>query len=85
MTYLNVISRSNGIGRHGPNIDSDGGKTLGHLRKSWKKRKEVKATDKRNSPSEERAPSPDPEKDERSRPGWDFVADDFEGNLPLYS
>ncbi|CAH0729222.1 unnamed protein product, partial [Brenthis ino] len=72
---------SNGIGRHGTNIDSDGGKTLGHLRKSWKKRKEVKATDKRHSPSDERAPSPDPERDERSRPGWDFVADDFEGTM----
>nr|XP_034829940.1 ubiquitin carboxyl-terminal hydrolase 1 [Maniola hyperantus] len=71
---------SNGIGRQ-PNLDADGGKTLGNLRKSWKKRKELKTNDKRNSPSDERAPSPDPEKDERSRPGWDFVADDFEGTM----
>ncbi|XP_047528938.1 ubiquitin carboxyl-terminal hydrolase 1 [Vanessa atalanta] len=71
---------SNGLGRQ-PCLDGDGGKTLGNLRKSWKKRKEVKTNDKRNSPSEERAPSPDPEKDERSRPGWDFVADDFEGTM----
>ncbi|CAH2241875.1 ubiquitin carboxyl-terminal hydrolase creB [Pararge aegeria] len=71
---------SNGIGRQ-PNLDVDGGKTLGNLRKSWKKRKEVKTNEKRNSPSEERPPSPDPEKEERSRPGWDFVADDFEGMM----
>ncbi|XP_032512738.2 ubiquitin carboxyl-terminal hydrolase 1 isoform X1 [Danaus plexippus] len=71
---------SNGLGRQ-PSLDGDGSKTLGHLRKSWKKRKETKTTDKRSSPSEERPPSPDPEKDERSRPGWDFVADDFEGTM----
>ncbi|XP_049869720.1 ubiquitin carboxyl-terminal hydrolase 1 [Pectinophora gossypiella] len=69
---------SNGIGRQ-PSLDGDGGKpSLGNLRKSWKKRKEVK--DKRGSPTEERAPSPAPA-DERSRPGWDFVADDFEGTM----
>ncbi|XP_045447010.1 ubiquitin carboxyl-terminal hydrolase 1 [Melitaea cinxia] len=70
---------SNGLGRQ-PCLDNDGGKTLGNLRKSWKKRKEGKSNEKRNSPSEERD-SPDPEKDERSRPGWDFVADDFEGTM----
>ncbi|CAG5038472.1 unnamed protein product [Parnassius apollo] len=71
---------SNGLGRQ-PTIDGDAGKpTLGNLRKSWKKRKEIKASEKRHSPTEERAPSPaDPEREERSRPGWDFVADDFEG------
>ncbi|KAM3960972.1 ubiquitin specific protease 1 [Aphomia sociella] len=73
---------SNGIGRQ-PSLDGEGAKpTLGNLRKSWKKRKEVKANDKRNSPTEDRAPSPaDAERDERSRPGWDFVADDFEGTM----
>ncbi|XP_068631236.1 ubiquitin carboxyl-terminal hydrolase 1 [Battus philenor] len=74
---------SNGLGRQ-PGLDSDPGKpTLGNLRKSWKKRKEVKANnEKRHSPTEERAPSPaDPEREERSRPGWDFVADDFEGTM----
>ncbi|XP_004931173.1 uncharacterized protein LOC101736682 [Bombyx mori] len=74
---------SNGIGRQ-PSLDGDNGKpTLGNLRKSWKKRKEIKAiNDKRNSPTEEREPSPvDAEKDERSRPGWDFVAEDFEGTM----
>uniref|UniRef100_A0A2A4J919 USP domain-containing protein n=1 Tax=Heliothis virescens TaxID=7102 RepID=A0A2A4J919_HELVI len=72
---------SNGIGRQ-PSLEGDGGKpTLGNLRKSWKKRKEVKA-DKRASPTDDRPPSPvDPERDERSRPGWDFVADDFEGTM----
>ncbi|XP_023934655.2 uncharacterized protein LOC112043475 [Bicyclus anynana] len=72
---------SNGIGRQPTLVDGDGGKTLGNFRKSWKKRKEVKVNEKRNSPSEERPPSPDPEKDERARPGWDFVADDFEGTM----
>ncbi|CAK1598504.1 unnamed protein product [Parnassius mnemosyne] len=73
---------SNGLGRQ-PTIDGDAGKpTLGNLRKSWKKRKEIKASEKRHSPTEERAPSPaDPEREERSRPGWDFVADDFEGTM----
>lgn len=73
---------SNGIGRQ-PSLEGDSGKpTLGNLRKSWKKRKEVKASDKRASPTDDRPPSPaDPEKDERSRPGWDFVADDFEGTM----
>ncbi|XP_026755563.2 ubiquitin carboxyl-terminal hydrolase 1 [Galleria mellonella] len=73
---------SNGIGRQ-PSLDGDGGKpTLGNLRKSWKKRKEVKANDKRNSPTDDRASSPaDLERDERTRPGWDFVADDFEGTM----
>ncbi|CAK1545960.1 unnamed protein product [Leptosia nina] len=71
---------SNGLGR-AQNIE-DGGKTLGNLRKSWKKRKEVKLNDKRTSPTEDRAPSPsDPERDEKSLPGWDFVADDFEGTM----
>ncbi|XP_045534855.1 ubiquitin carboxyl-terminal hydrolase 1 [Papilio machaon] len=73
---------SNGLGRQA-GLDSDSGKpTLGNLRKSWKKRKEGKANEKRHSPIEERAPSPaDPEREERSRPGWDFVADDFEGTM----
>ncbi|KAJ8733488.1 hypothetical protein PYW08_001786 [Mythimna loreyi] len=74
---------SNGIGRQ-PSLEGDSGKpTLGNLRKSWKKRKEVKASDKsRASPTDDRPPSPtDPETDERSRPGWDFVADDFEGTM----
>ncbi|KAG6445829.1 probable ubiquitin carboxyl-terminal hydrolase creB [Manduca sexta] len=73
---------SNGIGKQ-PSLDGDSGKpTLGNLRKSWKKRKEVKTTEKRSSPTEERAPSPpEPEKDERSKPGWDFVAEDFEGTM----
>ncbi|CAD0197272.1 unnamed protein product [Chrysodeixis includens] len=73
---------SNGIGRQ-PSLEGDGGKpTLGNLRKSWKKRKEVKASDKRASPTDERPLSPaDPERDERSKPGWDFVADDFEGTM----
>ncbi|XP_026737008.1 probable ubiquitin carboxyl-terminal hydrolase creB [Trichoplusia ni] len=73
---------SNGIGRQ-PSLEGDGGKpTLGNLRKSWKKRKEVKISDKRASPTDERPPSPaDPERDERSKPGWDFVADDFEGTM----
>ncbi|XP_047503144.1 probable ubiquitin carboxyl-terminal hydrolase 9 [Pieris napi] len=71
---------SNGLGR-AQNIE-DGGKTLGHLRKSWKKRKDVKLNDKRTSPTEERPPSPsDPERDERSQPGWDFVAESFEGTM----
>ncbi|CAG4917949.1 unnamed protein product [Colias eurytheme] len=71
---------SNGLSR--PQTIEDGGKTLGNLRKSWKKRKEVKLNDRRCSPTEERAPSPaDPERDERARPGWDFVADDFEGTM----
>ncbi|XP_072940171.1 ubiquitin carboxyl-terminal hydrolase 1 isoform X2 [Epargyreus clarus] len=73
---------SNGLGRQ-TTIDGEGGKqTLGNLRKSWKKRKEAKearATDKRSSPTEER-PS-EHEHDERARPGWDFVADDFEGTM----
>ncbi|KAI8424039.1 hypothetical protein MSG28_002673, partial [Choristoneura fumiferana] len=69
---------SNGIARQ-PSLD-DSKPTLGNLRKSWKKRKETKASEKRHSPTEERAPSPaDPEREERARPGWDFVADDFEG------
>ncbi|KAI8424042.1 hypothetical protein MSG28_002673 [Choristoneura fumiferana] len=68
---------SNGIARQ-PSLD-DSKPTLGNLRKSWKKRKETKASEKRHSPTEERAPSPaDPEREERARPGWDFVADDFE-------
>ncbi|XP_060801766.1 ubiquitin carboxyl-terminal hydrolase 1 isoform X2 [Amyelois transitella] len=73
---------SNGIGRQ-PSLDGDGGKpTLGNLRKSWKKRKELKASDKNHSPTEERAPSPSElHRDERTRPGWDFVADDFEGTM----
>ncbi|XP_028159564.1 uncharacterized protein LOC135073757 [Ostrinia nubilalis] len=73
---------SNGIGRQ-PSLDGDGGKpTLGNLRKSWKKRKEVLASEKKNSPTEEKSAAPaDPERDERSRPGWDFVADDFEGMM----
>lgn len=75
-----LIICSNGIARQ-PSLDGDSAKqTLGNLRKSWKKRKEVK--DKRDSPTEDRAPSPAP-RDERSRPGWDFVADDFEGILYL--
>ncbi|KPJ19316.1 Ubiquitin carboxyl-terminal hydrolase 1 [Papilio machaon] len=49
---------SNGLGRQA-GLDSDSGKpTLGNLRKSWKKRKEGKANEKRHSPIEERAPSP---------------------------
>ncbi|CAG9559881.1 unnamed protein product [Danaus chrysippus] len=79
-TFEGNFYNINGLGRQ-PSLDGDGSKTLGHLRKSWKKRKETKTTDKRSSPSEERPPSPDPEKDERSRPGWDFVADDFEGTM----
>ncbi|KAJ0178976.1 hypothetical protein K1T71_005751 [Dendrolimus kikuchii] len=73
---------SNGLGRQ-PSLDGDNAKpTLGNLRKSWKKRKEVKANEKRNSPTEERAPSPaESEIDEKSRPGWDFVAEDFEGTM----
>ncbi|XP_073942714.1 ubiquitin specific protease 1 [Choristoneura fumiferana] len=71
---------SNGIARQ-PSLD-DSKPTLGNLRKSWKKRKETKASEKRHSPTEERAPSPaDPEREERARPGWDFVADDFEGTM----
>lgn len=73
---------SNGLGRQ-PSVEGDSGKaTLGNLRKSWKKRKEVKNNDKRASPTEDRPPSPvDTEKDERSKPGWDFVAEDFEGTM----
>ncbi|XP_041970869.1 ubiquitin carboxyl-terminal hydrolase 1 isoform X2 [Aricia agestis] len=82
LLQLHENGDTNGIGRQS-NLDGDSGtKTLGNLRKSWKKRKELKASEKRNSPTEERAPSPhDPERDERSRPGWDFVAEDFEGTM----
>lgn len=73
---------SNGISRQ-PSLDGDASKpTLGNLRKSWKKRKEIKASEKRNSPTEERTPSPaENEIDEKSKPGWDFVAEDFEGTM----
>ncbi|XP_075971367.1 ubiquitin specific protease 1 [Anticarsia gemmatalis] len=72
---------SNGIGRQA-SLETDGGKPTLGLRKSWKKRKEVKATDKRASPTDERPPTPPPaDRDERTRPGWDFVADDFEGTM----
>ncbi|XP_053603306.1 uncharacterized protein Usp1 [Plodia interpunctella] len=63
---------SNGIDRQ-PSLDGDGGKpTLGNLRKSWKKRKEVK---------DKRPPAGAGCGGERARPGWDFVADDFEGTM----
>ncbi|XP_050685124.1 ubiquitin carboxyl-terminal hydrolase 1 isoform X2 [Leptidea sinapis] len=69
---------SNGLGRS--NIEDT--KTLGNIRKSWKKRKEYKVNDKRASPTDERAPTTgDAQCDERARPGWDFVAEDFEGTM----
>ncbi|CAB3226538.1 unnamed protein product [Arctia plantaginis] len=72
---------SNGIGRPA-NLETETGKPTLGLRKSWKKRKEVKTTDKRASPTDDRPPTPPPvDKDERTRPGWDFVADDFEGTM----
>ncbi|XP_063533060.1 ubiquitin carboxyl-terminal hydrolase 1 [Cydia strobilella] len=65
---------SNGIGRQ-PSLDGDSKPGLGNLRKSWKKRKDG---NKRHSPTEDRAPSPaEPD----HRPGWDFIADDFEGTM----
>lgn len=72
---------SNGIGRQA-SLESEGVKPTLGIRKSWKKRKELKATEKRASPMDERPSTPPPvDKDERTRPGWDFVADDFEGTM----
>ncbi|KAL0832555.1 hypothetical protein ABMA28_000758 [Loxostege sticticalis] len=68
---------SNGIGRQ-PSLDGDSGKPLAHLRKSWKKRKEG-AAERKHSPTDERLAAQDT--DPRARPGWDFVADDFEGTM----
>ncbi|KOB67618.1 putative ubiquitin specific protease [Operophtera brumata] len=68
--FLNSVlyTLRNGIGRQ-PSLDGDSSKaTLGNIRKSWKKRRELK--DKRSSPTEDRVPSPQPEKDERSKPGY---------------
>ncbi|KAJ2952030.1 hypothetical protein O0L34_g4291 [Tuta absoluta] len=75
---------SNGINRQ-PSLDGDGGKpTLTNLRKSWKKRKEgkegkdgVDGKERRASPCGEHAPDVAP----HQAPGWDFVADDFEGTM----
>ncbi|KAI5646550.1 ubiquitin carboxyl-terminal hydrolase domain-containing protein [Phthorimaea operculella] len=75
---------SNGINRQ-PSLDGDSGKpTLTNLRKSWKKRKEgkdgkdlVDGKERRASPCGERAPDLAP----HHAPGWDFVADDFEGTM----
>ncbi|CAG9795344.1 unnamed protein product [Diatraea saccharalis] len=79
---LQENGESNGISRQ-PSLDGDSKPTLGNLRKSWKKRKEVLANEKKNnSPTEEKNPPPaDPERDEKAKPGWDFVAEDFEGTM----
>ncbi|KAL4711676.1 hypothetical protein ACJJTC_003443 [Scirpophaga incertulas] len=72
---------SNGLGRQ-PSLDGDSKSSLISLRKSWKKRKEVFVNEKKNSPTEDKIPAPaELEKDEKSRPGWDFVAEDFEGTM----
>ncbi|GBP58503.1 Ubiquitin carboxyl-terminal hydrolase 1 [Eumeta japonica] len=74
---------TNGLARQ-PSLEGDNVKpTLSGLRKSWKRRRDTKAPETLpgTQPPTTATPPPESNQDESTRPGWDFVAEDFEGTM----